>query len=188
MPPSVAEKRFGNRRIVYDESCLVLPHPHRSLRPAMIRISQLASSVQPSATLAAGAKARELKAKGIKVFDFSRGEPDFDTPRHICDAANEATKKGETPYTPPSGTAEVTKAISRWYAKVHGYEYVSECEVVLNGAKHSIHDVLAASVGPGDEVVIPTPYWVSYSDLVKMTGAAPVLVDTTLESRFKMTP
>jgi aspartate aminotransferase len=154
----------------------------------MIRISKLAASVQPSATLAAGAKARQLKAAGVKVYDFSLGEPDYDTPKHICEAAEKAALGGQTHYTPTSGTAEVKAAIVRWYKKVHGYEFGPENVIVSNGAKHSIHNTLAATIGPGDEVIIPTPYWVSYSDLVSMTGAAPVLVTTTAASGFKMTP
>lgn len=154
----------------------------------MIRISKLAASVQPSATLAAGAKARQLKAAGIKVFDFSLGEPDFNTPPHICDAADKAAATGQTHYTPTAGTAEVKAAIVRWYQRMYGYDFGPENVIVSNGAKHSIHNALAATVGPGDEVVIPTPYWVSYSDLVSMTGATPVLVHTSAESRFKMTP
>jgi aspartate aminotransferase len=154
----------------------------------MIRISTLAKSVQPSATLAAGAKARELKAKGIKVHDFSLGEPDFDTPKHICAAATAAMAAGQTHYTPAAGTAEVRKAIADWYGRTYGLSVGPENVIVSNGAKHSIHTALAACVGPGDEVVIPTPYWVSYSDLVAMTGATPVLVETTLGSGFKMTP
>ena len=153
-----------------------------------IRISTLASSVQPSATLAAGAKARDLKAKGIKVFDFSLGEPDFNTPAHICAAAEEAMKQGVTHYTPAGGTAELKNAIAGWYGRFHGFDCKPENVLVSNGAKHSIHNVLAATVGPGDEVVIPTPYWVSYSDLVLMTGAKPVLVETTAAGKFKMTP
>lgn len=154
----------------------------------MIRISPFASSVQPSATLAAGAKARELKAAGIKVYDFSLGEPDFDTPKHIIDAANKAVLAGQTHYTPTSGTAEVKKAIAAWYGKTYGYQCEPENVIVSNGAKHSIHTALAATVGPGDEVVIPTPYWVSYGDLVKMVGGVPVLVETTMDAGFKMTP
>jgi aspartate aminotransferase len=154
----------------------------------MIRISTLAASVKPSATLAAGAKARQLRAAGVKVYDFSLGEPDFDTPRHICEAAEKAALGGQTHYTPAGGSAEVKAAIVRWYKKVHGYEFGPENVIVSNGAKHSIHNALAATCGPGDEVVIPAPYWVSYSDLVSMTGAAPVLVHTTPESGFKMSP
>lgn len=154
----------------------------------MIRISSLASSVQPSATLAAGAKARELKAKGVQVFDFSLGEPDFDTPKHICDAAERAMRSGQTHYTPAGGTAELRKAVAAWYGKTYGHQCGPESVLISNGAKHSIHNALAATVGPGDEVVIPTPYWVSYSDLVQMTGARPVLVETEMASGFKMTP
>ena len=154
----------------------------------MIRISKMAAAVQPSATIAAAAKARELKAAGVKVFDFSLGEPDFDTPKHICDAATTAMAKGQTHYTPSAGTAEVKKAIARWYGKYHGFECGPEHVIVSNGAKHSIHNTLAATCGPGDEVIIPTPYWVSYADLVKMVGATPVLVETSFESGFKMTP
>jgi len=154
----------------------------------MIRISQLASSVQPSATIAAGAKARELRNSGVAVFDFALGEPDFNTPKHICDAATEAMLKGQTHYTPTAGTAEAKKAVVRWYASFHDLTIGPENVLLSNGAKHSIHNVLVATVGPGDEVIIPTPYWVSYGDLVKMTGATPVLVETSMESGFKMTP
>ncbi len=154
----------------------------------MIRISKLADSVQPSATLAAGAKARQLRASGVHVYDFSLGEPDFPTPKHICDAANAAMAAGHTHYTPAGGTAELKACIAKWYGRMHGLEVKAENVLVSNGAKHSIHNALAATVGPGDEVIIPTPYWVSYSDLVQMTGAKPVLVTTDLASGFKMTP
>src|ERR1700730_7877653 len=154
----------------------------------MIRLSQLAGCVQPSATLAAGAKARQMKAAGIKVFDFSLGEPDFNTPAHICAAAEAAAKAGHTHYTPVNGIPELRSAIVKWYKCYHGLDCTPEQVVVSNGAKQSIHNTLAATVGPGDEVIIPTPYWVSYSDLVQMVGATPVLVPTTLESGFKMSP
>src|SRR6266851_7852694 len=154
----------------------------------MIAISKLASSVQPSATLAAAAKARQLRAEGISVFDFSLGEPDFPTAPHICEAAVQAMKAGHTHYTPASGTPEVRKAIAAWYERFHGLKIDPGQVLVSNGAKHSIHNALEAVVGPGDEVIIPTPYWVSYSDMVEMTGAKYVLVPTTIESGFKMTP
>src|SRR5437870_156615 len=133
-----------------------------------IAISKLASSIQPSATLAAAAKARQLKAEGIHVFDFSLGEPDFPTPEHICRAAHEAMRAGRTHYTPASGTPELRGAVSRWYQKVYGIRYTPEQVIISNGAKHTIHTALAALCGPGDEVIIPSPYWVSYSDLVQM--------------------
>jgi aspartate aminotransferase len=153
-----------------------------------VPISPMAGAVQPSATLAAGAKARQLKSQGIHVYDFSLGEPDFTTPEHIIKAANDAMKAGHTHYTPASGLAEVRQAIVRWYKKFYGIEYSAEQVIVSNGAKHSLHNSLAAIVGPGDEVIIPTPYWVSYSDLVQMTGAKYVLVHTTPKTGFKMTP
>jgi aspartate aminotransferase len=153
-----------------------------------IPLSKMAAAVQPSATLAAAAKARQLKAAGVRVHDFSLGEPDFPTPEHICQAAIKAMRDGHTHYTPASGIVELRTAISRWYEKFHGIHYPADQIVVSNGAKHSIHNALAATCGPGDEVIIPTPYWVSYSDLVQMTGASYVLVPTTLQSGFKMTP
>src|SRR5438309_8127710 len=97
-------------------------------------------------------------------------------------------RAGYTRYTPANGTPELRAAVARWYQKAYGIRYAPEQVLISNGAKHSIHNVLAATVGPGDEVIIPTPYWVSYSDLVEMTGAKTVLVGTTQESGFKMTP
>jgi aspartate aminotransferase len=129
-----------------------------------------------------------MKAEGLTVFDFSLGEPDFRTPEHICAAAAKAMQDGHTHYTPAAGIPELRKCIARWYEKTYGIRYSSEQVVVSNGAKHSIHNALSAVVGPGDEVIIPTPYWVSYSDMVQMTGAQFVLVPTTIASGFKMTP
>jgi aspartate aminotransferase len=148
----------------------------------------MAAAVQPSATLAAGAKAKQMKAEGTQVFDFSLGEPDFPTPEHICQAAVKAMKEGHTRYTPANGIPELRAAVARNYQKTYDIRYTPEQVVVSSGAKHSLHNALAATVGPGDEVIIPTPYWVSYSDLVQMTGAQFVLVPTTHESGFKMTP
>jgi aspartate aminotransferase len=148
----------------------------------------MAAAVQPSATLAAGAKAKELKAEGVQVFDFSLGEPDFATPEHICRAAVKAMQEGQTHYTPASGIPELRAEIARWYQKNYGLTVTAEQVILSNGAKHSLHNALAATCGPGDEVVIPTPYWVSYSDLVEMTGAGYVLVRTSHESGFKMSP
>jgi aspartate aminotransferase len=159
-----------------------------SPRKAMISISKMASAVQPSATLAAGAKAKQLKAEGVQVFDFSLGEPDFHTPEHICQAAVKAMKDGHTVYTAASGIPELRKAVAEFYKKTYGLQVTAEQVILSNGAKHSIHNVLAAVCGPGDEVIIPAPYWVSYSDLVQMTGAEYKLVQTTLENQFKMTP
>ncbi len=153
-----------------------------------IAISKMAAAVQPSATLAAGAKAKQMKAEGVNVFDFSLGEPDFPTPEHIGQAAAKAVRDGHTRYTAAAGIPELRAAVARWYARAYGIKYAPEQVVVSSGAKHSLHNALAATVGPGDEVIIPTPYWVSYSDLVRMTGADYVLVPTTHENGFKMTP
>jgi aspartate aminotransferase len=154
----------------------------------MIAVSKMAAAVQPSATLAAGARAKQLQAEGVQVFDFSLGEPDFPTPEHICAAAVKAMKDGHTRYTPASGIPALRSAVSRFYQKTYGMVYKAEQVLISNGAKHSLHNALAATVGPGDEVIIPTPYWVSYSDLVQMTGAKYVLVPTTMTDGFKMTP
>ena len=154
----------------------------------MIAISNLAASVLPSATLAAGAKARQLRAAGVKVFDFSLGEPDFNTPAHICAAAEKAMNTGQTHYTPANGTPELRKAVAAWYKRRYDFDCTPEMVLISNGAKHSIHNALAATCNPGDEVIIPTPYWVSYSDLVQMTGATYKLVATSVANRFKMTP
>src|SRR5271154_3787371 len=111
-----------------------------------IPISPMATAVQPSATLAAGAKARQLKAEGIEVFDFSLGEPDFNTPEHICKAAYQAMKDGHTHYTPAAGIQELRAAIAKIYRK-SGLEVTPEQVIVSNGAKHSLHNALATLVG-----------------------------------------
>src|SRR6516165_8138411 len=113
-----------------------------------IPISRMAAAVQPSATLAAGAKARQLKAEGVRVYDFSLGEPDFTTPDHICKAAFKAMQEGHTHYTPAAGTPELRAAVARCYQKTYGLNCSADQVIVSNGAKHSIHNVLAAVVGP----------------------------------------
>jgi aspartate aminotransferase len=148
----------------------------------------MASSVQPSATLAAAARAKQMKAEGLTVFDFSLGEPDFLTPEHIRAAAVTAMDRGQTHYTPANGTSELRGAVARHYQKTYAIRYSPEQVLISDGAKHSLHNALCSLVGPGDEVIIPTPYWVSYSDLVSMTGATYKLVPTRLEDGFKMTP
>lgn len=156
--------------------------------PTSLSVSKLASSIQPSATLAAAAKARQMKAEGIHVFDFCLGEPDFPTPEHICKAAFKAMQDGHTHYTPANGVPELRSAIARLYQTTYGLKCSPDQVVVSNGSKHSLYNALAAICGPGDEVIIPTPYWVSYSDLVGMSGAKFVLVETRHEDAFRMTP
>jgi Aminotransferase class I and II len=124
------------------------------------RISQIVQALEPSATLAMAAKAKQLKAEGHKVHDFSVGEPDFRTPDHICQAAVEALQAGHTHYTQASGIPELRTAIARQYESRHGLKYTPAQVVVSNGAKHSLHNVFTALCNPGDEVVIPAPYWV----------------------------
>lgn len=154
----------------------------------MISISKIVQALEPSATLAMAAKAKELKAAGRKVFDLSVGEPDFTTPDHICQAAVAAMKAGHTHYTVASGIPELKAAVARTYERSHGIKYAPSQVVVSNGAKHSLHNVFTVLCNPGDEVIIPAPYWVSYAELVKLTGAKPVIVETAEANNFKLTP
>jgi aspartate aminotransferase len=151
-------------------------------------LAKRSSLIAPSATLMMGAEARRLKAKGIEVLDFALGEPDFNTPDNIQQAAWKAISGGETHYTPPAGIPELRQAIADHYTRQCRLQTEAAQVVVSNGAKHSLHNALMAVCGPGDEVVIPAPYWVSYSDLVKLTGATPVIIPTTEGSAFKLTP
>ncbi len=153
-----------------------------------LSLAARSSLIAPSATLAMGAEARRLKAKGIEVLDFALGEPDFNTPENIQQAAFTAIRQGQTHYTPPSGIPELRQALATHYTRHHQLPTQPAEVVISNGAKQSLHNALMAVCGPGDEVVIPAPYWVSYADLVKLTGATPVIVDTTESSGFKLTP
>lgn len=154
----------------------------------MIEVSKMAAAVQPSATLAAAAMARELRAAGKRVYDFSLGEPDFPTPEHIMAAGIDAMRRGHTHYTPAAGIPELRAAVARSYQKKYGLRYAPEQVLITSGAKPALHNALASLVGPGDEVLIPSPYWVSYSDLVSMTGASFRLVPTSRSDAFKMSP
>lgn len=153
----------------------------------MLRLSNLANQVKPSATLAAGAKAKEMKASGIKVYDFTLGEPDFPTPPHIRAAAQKAMDEGHTKYTAAEGLPALRQAVCKLYLDRHGLTYTPDQVIISNGAKHSLHNALSALVGPGDEVIVPTPYWTSYNDLITMTGATSKFVNTTIEQEFKLT-
>lgn len=152
-----------------------------------VTVSQLIQALEPSATLAMAAKARELKAAGRTIYDLSLGEPDFATPEHICEAAVDAMRKGYTHYTVASGIPELKRAVVKQYHERYGLEYPPENVVISNGAKHSIHNVFACLLDPGDEMIIPAPYWVSYAELVKLTGAVPVIVNTPQSNGFKLT-
>ena len=150
-------------------------------------ISRIIQALEPSATMAMAAKAKEVKASGRTVYDLSMGEPDFNTPQHICQAALEAMEAGHTHYTPAPGIPELRKAVAEQYRRTHGLEYAPAQVVISNGAKHAVHNACAVLLDPGDEVIIPAPYWVSYSELVKLTGAVPVIVPTRQEDDFKLT-
>ena len=149
--------------------------------------SKLVNQLKPSATIAAAGKARELRAKGVDVLEFTLGEPDFTTPAHVCEAAKQAIDAGHTHYTPATGLPQLKQAVCDAFERDYGITWKPSEVAVSNGAKHAIHNVLAAVCEPGDEVIIPTPYWVSYSALVELVGAIPVLVETTEESSFCMT-
>ena len=144
--------------------------------------------ISPSATIAMAAEARRLKAEGVEVLDFTLGEPDFDTPDHIREAAHRAIREGKTHYTPASGIPELRQAVAAFYTTRKDLPTEPGQVIISNGAKHSLHNALMALCGPGDEVVIPAPYWVSYADLVRLTGAVPIIVETTEAGGFKITP
>jgi len=153
-----------------------------------LSLAARSSLIAPSATLAMAGEAKRLKSEGVNVLDFALGEPDFDTPQNIQEAAFRAIRSGLTHYTPPAGIPELRDALAAHYTEHHGLPTKAPQVVVSNGAKHSLHNALMAVCGPGDEVIIPAPYWVSYSDLVKLTGATPVVIPTTEQSGFKLTP
>ncbi len=142
----------------------------------------------PSETLAIAAKAKALKAAGEKVCGMAAGEPDFDTPAHIKKAAIEALEKGETKYTPASGILELKKAIAEKLVKENGVASTAEQVVVAPGAKFSGFTAVCALCGPGDEVIIPSPYWVSYPEMVKAAGAKSVIVPCAAENNFELVP
>ena len=152
-----------------------------------MELSKKALEIKPSSTLAISAKAGQLKAEGVDVVTFGVGEPDFDTPKHICDAAIEAIQNGETRYTPASGTMELRKAVCAKLKKDNDIDYKPEQVIISNGAKHSLMNVFMAILNDGDEVIIPAPYWLSYSEMVKIAGGIPVIVYTKKENNFMMT-
>lgn len=151
-------------------------------------LSQRISSISPSVTLAITAKAKQMKAEGIDVIGFGAGEPDFDTPEHIKNAAKKALDDGFTKYTPASGTKELKDAICKKFKTDNGLDY-SPAEILVScGAKHSLYNAIVTICSEGDEVIIPSPYWVSYPEMVKASGATPVILKTTKESDFKVLP
>lgn len=142
----------------------------------------------PSLTLSIDTKAKALRAQGVDVCGFGAGEPDMDTPEHIKAAAAAALAAGMTKYTPSSGTPELRKAISEKFARENGLQYAPHQIIVSCGAKQCCFNAILAVINPGDEVLIPSPYWLSYPEMVRLAGGEPVFVETTAESGWKITP
>lgn len=143
------------------------------------------NAISESQTLRMSKMARELKAQGIEIINLSIGEPDFDTPEHIKKAAIEAIKDGHTKYPPVAGIQELREAVSQKFKRENGLDYSPEQIVVSTGAKHTIMNVILAMINPGDEVIIPAPYWVSYSEMVKLAGGLPRFVPSSIENNYK---
>ena len=152
------------------------------------QLSRRIESIEESATLAMAAKAREYKSKGIDVINLSLGEPDFRTPAHICEAAKKAIDEGKYfAYPPVAGYPDLREAIAAKYQKENKVPYKAEHIVVSNGAKQSIANVMFALINPGDEVIVFSPYWVSYDAIIRLTEGVPVMVSGTIENDFKVT-
>ena len=154
----------------------------------MTQLAERTKLIKPSVTLAIAAKAGKLRAEGVDVVNFSAGEPDFDTPEHTKGAAVDALRKGMTKYTDVKGIEPLREAITDSYRRTHDLTYRKDDVLVSCGAKHSLYNVLQAVVNPGDEVVIPAPYWVSYSDMALLAGGVPKLIFSDESSGFRITP
>ncbi|HEY0213046.1 MAG TPA: pyridoxal phosphate-dependent aminotransferase [Paenirhodobacter sp.] len=154
----------------------------------MIKIAERLSQVKPSVMMQVSMAARKLRADGVDVLDLGMGEPDFDTPRPIIDAAHAAALAGDTHYTPTQGTAALRQAVVRKFATENGLTYTPDQILIAAGAKQVIFDAMAATVEPGDEVIIPAPYWGTYLDIVLMFGGTPVPVACPAEDDFLLSP
>ncbi|UKJ06102.1 pyridoxal phosphate-dependent aminotransferase [Solitalea lacus] len=152
-----------------------------------IQLADRINRLEESATLLMSKKSRELASQGIDVINLSLGEPDFTTPKHICDAAKNALDQGYTYYTPVAGYLDLRQAVAAKLKRENGLEYAADQIVVSTGAKQSLSNAILALVNPGEEVIIPTPYWVSYSEMVKLAEGKSVFIPTTVESNFKIT-
>lgn len=152
-----------------------------------LSLSRKAQQVKPSSTLAITAKAKELRAQGKDVVGFGAGEPDFNTPENVCEAAVKAIHSGFTKYTPASGTQELKEAICRKFAAFNHLNYAPNQIVISNGGKHSLSNVFDAILNPGDEVIIPAPYWLSYPEMVKLSDGVPVYIYGEKENGYKVT-
>lgn len=153
-----------------------------------MKLAARVSQVTPSITLAIAAKAKAMKAEGIDVCSFSAGEPDFDTPAHIKAAATKALDEGKTKYGPAAGEPKLREAIAHKLKNDNGLNYKSENVLVTNGGKHSLYNLIVALIDPGDEVIIPSPYWLSYPEMVTLVGGKSVIVETDASTGYKITP
>ncbi|MFW6134631.1 MAG: pyridoxal phosphate-dependent aminotransferase [Elusimicrobiota bacterium] len=151
-------------------------------------LSRLAENIKLSPTLSISSKAKELKSQGKDVIGLGAGEPDFDTPTFIKKAAINALNKGDTKYTPASGKKELKQAVIKKFKQDNNLDYSTNQVIINCGAKHSLFNVIMCLADKGDEVIIPAPYWVSYPEMVKASGAEPVIVKCTKENNFKLTP
>src|SRR5262245_42249228 len=152
------------------------------------KVSRRAAALSPSLTLSIDSKAKQMKAEGQDVVGFGAGEPDFDTPQHIKDAAIKALNEGFTKYTPASGTPELRQAIADKFNRENGLTYKPSQVIVSCGGKHSCYNVMLATCEEGDEVLIPAPYWLSYPEMVKLAAAKPVILESSDKTEFKVTP
>ena len=150
-------------------------------------LSKKALSINPSPTMAIDSKAKEMKSQGLDVIGFGAGEPDFDTPEHIREAAKKAITEGHTRYTSAAGTPELKEAVAAKLKRENGLSYEPGQIVISNGAKHSLSNIFTALLNPGDKVMIPVPYWVTYPELVSLNDGIPVAIETTEENSFKAT-
>lgn len=153
-----------------------------------MKVSERAQKVPPSATLAVTNRAKELRAQGKDVVGFGAGEPDFDTPDYIKEAAIKALKDGKTKYTPASGIPELKAAIARKLGTENGLKYAPEQIVVNIGGKHSVYEAMQAVLDPGDELLLPAPFWVTYPEAAKLAGAAVKIMETSKKNSYKITP
>jgi aspartate aminotransferase len=151
-------------------------------------LAESLNRIKASPTIAITTKARELKAAGRDVIGLAAGEPDFDTPDHIKEAAIAAIRRGETKYTAVEGIPELRAAIAAKFKRENGLDYKASQTFVSPGGKSILYNALLATLNPGDEVIVPAPYWVSYPDIVLLGGGKPVIIETTLESGFRLTP
>ena len=153
-----------------------------------MKLAARVGKVTPSLTLAISAKAKAMKADGIDVCSFSAGEPDFDTPEHIKAAAQKALDIGHTKYGPALGEPKLREAIAHKLSQENGLNYKAENIIVTNGGKHSLFNLMLALIEPGDEVIIPGPYWLSYPEMVRLAGGEPIILSTDAQTDYKVTP